>query len=231
MKTVLRYARSPAVLAEVADARALLTAAEQERAAGFGPAADRDAYLAAHVLVRLCAAQALGAEPGELTVVQRCDTCGGPHGRPTLVEAPGVCVSWSHTRGGVAAVAGRGPVGVDIEGLRGRDFALLRRKTLTPGELNWADAQPNPDAAFLRLWTRKEALIKVGRLTLGRMARADLVGDAAAPVAHWAGFRFLDWSFEEFVGSCALPFVEPAEPRGLDAGLEAAGRPELAAEF
>ena len=230
MKTVVRYGRSADVLTEVDDPSALLTPAERERAEVFRLPADREAYIAAHVLARLCAAEALGAEAGGLTVVQHCDSCGGPHGKPSLVEAPELAVSWSHTHGGVAAAAGSGPIGVDIEGLRGRDFALLRKKTLTPAELQWADGEPDPDAAFLRLWTRKEALIKVGRLSLGSMARADLVGDAGHLVAGWDGFRFEDWAFDEFVGSCALP-VHPAEPGGVDAGLESAGGLELVAEL
>jgi 4'-phosphopantetheinyl transferase len=233
VKTVVRYGRSAAVLAEVDDAVRLLTETERARADAFRMAGDREAYVAAHVLVRLCAAEALGATAGELTIVQRCDSCGGPHGRPSVVEAPDLSVSWSHTAGGVAAVAGAGPVGVDIEGLHGRDFELLRRKTLTAGELRWAEAQRDPDAAFLRLWTRKEALIKVGKLSLGSMAEADLVGDdggPGGPVACWEGFRFEDWGFDEFVGSCALP-VDPAETRGVDPGLEAAGRLEFVAEL
>jgi 4'-phosphopantetheinyl transferase len=230
VKTVVRYGRSTAVLTDVDDPLAMLTPTERERADVFRLPADREAFVAAHVLVRLCAAEALGADPGGLTVVQRCDSCGGPHGKPSLVEAPELSVSWSHTHGGVAAAAGGGPIGVDIEGLRGRDFALLRKKTLTPAELRWAGEEPDQDAAFLRLWTRKEALIKVGRLSLGSMARADLVGDAGRLVARWDGFRFEDWAFDEFVGSCALP-VHPAEAGGVDSGLESAGGLELVAEF
>ncbi|WP_236242995.1 hypothetical protein [Streptomyces sp. CC228A] len=89
---------------------------EQDRAARLAPGQQRDDYLAAHVLVRVCAARLLGVDPAVLVLGQRCAGCGGEdHGRPFLRGLPGVGVSLSHTRGAVAAAAGPGPVGVDVE--------------------------------------------------------------------------------------------------------------------
>ena len=69
-------------------------------------AADRDAYTAAHLLVRACAGALLGVPASSVGLEQQCPRCGGVgHGRPSIAGEPGVFVSLSHTRGYVAAVA------------------------------------------------------------------------------------------------------------------------------
>lgn len=158
-----------------------LTEVERERADRFVFPADRASFVAAHLLVRLCAASVLEVDPGELTLVQHCDVHGPGHGRPSLVEAPELGVSFSHTRGYVCAVAGPGRVGVDAE-------------HVPPGPLNdaLADHVLGPDERALVTgnddlighWTRKEAMIKRGELTLDTLRAA-----GADPVAG----HLLEW--------------------------------------
>ncbi|MEU4577672.1 MULTISPECIES: phosphopantetheinyl transferase-like protein [Nonomuraea] len=161
-----------------------LTDVERDRAARFRFAPDRIAFVAAHLLVRLCAGRVLGADPGELTLAQHCDVHGPGHGRPYLVEAPELGVSLSHTRGYVCAAAGPGRVGVDAErvppGPLDRTLAPI---ALTPAEL--AGARGNED--LIRHWVRKEALIKRGELTLAEMATAE---------PDWTGRHLLEWRAE-----------------------------------
>jgi 4'-phosphopantetheinyl transferase len=96
-------------------------------------------------------------------------------GRP-LIEVSGahaadVHIAISHARGpagtaglGVVAVAvsGIGPVGVDVEVVRDLPVLALARRWLTATETAWLEARPEPQraAAFLLLWTQKEAVGK-----------------------------------------------------------------------
>ncbi|OII61500.1 hypothetical protein BJP40_05125 [Streptomyces sp. CC53] len=154
---------------------------ERDRAARHPAGQQRDDYLAAHVLVRLCAARYLGVDPATLVLGQHCTGCGGEdHGRPFLRGLPGVGVSLSHTRGAVAAAAGHGPVGVDVEDAAGAVFSpRVAARVLAPAELSAVRADPDPARAFLRLWVRKESLVKVGATTLGGLRGFDLTASGA----------------------------------------------------
>jgi 4'-phosphopantetheinyl transferase len=197
-----------AVLDLIGDAEALLTGAELARAGAFRQPSDRSDFVAAHALVRLCAARQLpGVEADGLTVVQRCAQCGGAHGRPMLLEAPRLAVSLTHTQGYVAAVAGFGPVGIDAEMTTRRHDLAAAELALHPSELDAVKAAADPPLAFLRQWVRKEALVKLGAGTIDGMRSLNLaalpLGDElrdhtrpAGPgerVLSWDRWQLLDW--------------------------------------
>ncbi|MDG9720487.1 4'-phosphopantetheinyl transferase superfamily protein [Streptomyces sp. DH24] len=187
---------------------------EQHRAARLPAGERREDYLAAHALVRVCAARLLGVPPAGLTLGQVCAGCGGEdHGRPYLRDHPGVGVSLSHARGAVAAAAGPGPVGVDVEDASAAVFdARVAARSLAPAELAAVRAAPDPARSFLRLWVRKEALVKVGVTTLGRLRAVDLT-DPGAP----AGWRFADWSSPDGrLTAAAVARTTPAVDGGND---------------
>lgn len=173
------------------DAR-LLNAVERERCERFRFPEDRASFVAAHVLVRVCAAELLGLRPEEIGIVQRCEVCDGPHGRPTVTGRPEVSVSLSHTRGYVAAAAAFSACGIDIEPLRPVEPI---ESVLTARERRWLAKQPDPAGVFLRLWVRKEALVKAG---LGRIEALNRI-DALRP-----GGRLTDWSSADAVGAFAI---------------------------
>ncbi|MFJ2773527.1 4'-phosphopantetheinyl transferase family protein [Streptomyces sp. NPDC087300] len=156
---------------------------ERRRAARLPAGPRRQDYLAAHVLVRLCAARLTGTHADTLVLAQHCDDCGrDDHGRPFLPGHPDLHVSLSHTTGAVAAAAGPEPVGVDVEDASAAVFdPAIAARVLTPAELTAVRADPDPARAFLRLWVRKEALVKVGLGTLGRLRELDLTGPAPPP--------------------------------------------------
>ncbi|MDR8414794.1 4'-phosphopantetheinyl transferase superfamily protein [Nonomuraea sp. 3-1Str] len=161
-----------------------LTPVERERAARFAFDADRAAFVAAHLLVRQCAAAALGRRPEELTLLQRCDVHGPGHGRPYVEQAPSLGVSFSHTRGYVCAAVGDGRVGVDAERVpAGPLDGALAEVALTPRER--AGVTRNDE--LIRLWARKEALIKRGELSLDLLRTAEI---------DWAGRHVLEWTAE-----------------------------------
>ncbi|GAA2206967.1 hypothetical protein GCM10009850_024250 [Nonomuraea monospora] len=159
-----------------------LTEVERERAARFKFEHDRTIFIAAHLLVRLCAAEVLGADPAELTLLQYCDLHGFGHGRPYFEQAPDLGVSFSHTRGYVCAGAGPGKVGVDAERVRpGPLDTVLAGRVLTPRER----AMVTGNDELIRHWTRKEALIKRGELTLDKVSEGG---------EDLAGRHLLEWS-------------------------------------
>ncbi|GAA2269065.1 MULTISPECIES: 4'-phosphopantetheinyl transferase family protein [Kitasatospora] len=200
----------------------LLTDGERERAARFRQEATRRDFVAAHILVRLCAARLIGATATEVTLAQSCPGCGkADHGKPYLPDHPGVHVSISHTKGVVAAAAGYREVGVDVElAERTGTHPDVLERVLTEGELRLVEKHTDPQRAFLRQWVRKEALIKIGRLTLDTMGAVDL---SALPLAAVDGvplrsrfeeLHLLDWDDEKYQATAAV--VSPDEPRAVD---------------
>ena len=86
-------------------------------------------------------------------------------GRP-LVEAGGpdsapLWVSISHGTDLVAVAASAlGPVGIDLEQRRHLEVNGLANRWFDPAELAWMTSQHDEAAAFLHLWTAKEAVGK-----------------------------------------------------------------------
>lgn len=66
----------------------------------------------------------------------------------------------SHCREAVACVLSSQPVGIDIESIRPIKDSLVRY-TMNDAEQELIFSAPNPDVAFTRLWTRKEAVMKL----------------------------------------------------------------------
>ena len=200
-------ARPAVVLTEFASGRRRLTAAELDRARRMRSTDHRDAFVAAHVLVRAAAARMLGMHLDDLWIEQACRHCGlSGHGRPELrSRAPldTTCeITFSHTTRHVMAAAATTRIGVDLEDRSSR--VPLDLLALTPEEqASLADvAEPNDVA--LRWWTRKEAMVKLGIIEINDFgsvdARPDVVSFDAGPAAELLSIESEDW-----VASVALP--------------------------
>ncbi len=130
---------------------------ERERAARFHFDRDRDIYVLAHAIWRIVLCDCLGLEPASVPLESL------PSGQPHL---PGTqwSTSLSHSGRWVAvAVAQAVTVGVDIEQFPSRaDLSALTTAICTPAEAADIEKLPPPDRdlELLRLWTRKEALLK-----------------------------------------------------------------------
>ena len=188
---VLRVRRTTAVLAGASRALRSLTSVERRRAAALRAPADRADYLAAHVLGRSVVADLLAVSVEDVVVDQMCTGCGAVgHGPPSVAvfgHGP-VHVSWSHTRGRVAAVAARQPVGVDLERpSRLPDHRALSDVVLSPAERAQVASAPDGAVAFARWWTQKEALVKVGAFTLDQFGTVDL----ATTAGRWGGWSLM----------------------------------------
>jgi 4'-phosphopantetheinyl transferase len=205
--------RTQGVLARWPEPLALLTSAERGRVAAFRFGQDRDDYVAAHLLVRECASPLVGVPAADVLLGQRCASCGADaHGRPFVMDMPEVGVSLSHSRGVVAAGAVVGDLGVDVEHRQERpppDEAMLA-SVLTATEARVVRTAADPAATFLLLWVRKEALVKVGAMSLDEIAGVDVLGSTAGGVVD-------GWTMRDHVDANAVAAsvhrFRPEEPR------------------
>jgi len=164
----------------------VLSEAELAQAGRFRVEGARNIFMTSRAVQRLIGAHYLGVPPREVQISRTCAHCGGAHGRPRYVGST-IDYSVSHTTGWVilAAVEG-GLVGVDVESTRTvRSIDDLARTVLTSSEVARLALVPSDERtdAFLRLWTRKEATVKLtGHGLAAPMTRIDVSGPDV--VAH-----------------------------------------------
>ena len=84
----------------------------------------------------------------------------GEHGKPSIVGHPDICFNLSHCKEAVACVVSRRPVGIDVESIREYRESLVRY-TMNDAEIREIESAENPASAFIRLWTMKEATMKL----------------------------------------------------------------------
>lgn len=144
------YALSPP------DGPVLLDAAEQARHQRFlCPQAARS-FAQAHTLKRHALSQ---RHPRHPPMSWEFDT--EPIGKPRVRGPLPVAFNLSHSGTAVAVAVAEQAVGVDIECHRPLDDApAIAATVFHPRELKWLHAQADFAAAFYRLWTLKEAVLK-----------------------------------------------------------------------
>lgn len=84
----------------------------------------------------------------------------GEHGKPFIVGRPDIHFNFSHCREAVICVVSDHPVGVDVESIREYKDSLARY-TMNDQELERIARSDRPDREFIRLWTMKEAKLKL----------------------------------------------------------------------
>ena len=80
------------------------------------------------------------------------------HGAPRLEHGP--YFSISHCKHAIAVAISEKPIGIDIEHIRAAKPELVER-TMNEQEQNEIWTAASPDIAFTRLWTQKEAVLKM----------------------------------------------------------------------
>ena len=80
------------------------------------------------------------------------------YGAPYLEHGP--CFSISHCKDGIAVAVSETPIGIDIERIRAAKPELVAR-TMNETEQQQIWASEQPDVAFTRFWTQKEAVLKM----------------------------------------------------------------------
>jgi phosphopantetheinyl transferase len=118
-------------------------------------------------------------------------------GRPHVGAPGGWHCSVSHTVGWALAAVSATPVGIDVESLREVDPGAIRL-VAAPDEWGVVEGSTPPEAAALRLWTVKEAVLK-GLGTGFRLeprsvrvvaaseqsAHVDVAGEGDSSSRHW----------------------------------------------
>ncbi|MFI6656911.1 4'-phosphopantetheinyl transferase family protein [Streptomyces sp. NPDC050523] len=145
---------------------ALLSPAERDRVDRTRSTRAKASVVVTRARARRILGELLGVPPRRILLGRApCPCCGAPDKGPPVVLHPGGAprISLSHTTGCAALAVCEGPVGVDVEEQRPLSTGTLTASTLTPAEaehLAGVPAGPTRDAAYLRCWTRKEAVLK-----------------------------------------------------------------------
>ena len=209
---------------------ALLDEAERERARRFRFDRDRGRYIAAHAQARRLIGRHLGKDPGAL----RFGTT--RHGKPVLIGGETVLAFNLTHSGGVGYLAiAPFSVGIDVELYRPfADLQPLIDDYCSPGEIAALAALPATAraAAFLGVWTRKEAALKawgtgIGAVPLdavhvGIARPAGAAQDALPGMSHEGtdhpALRLLTLSGQQEVlsiaAACGEPFARRLAPPG-----------------
>jgi 4'-phosphopantetheinyl transferase len=82
------------------------------------------------------------------------------HGKPFIVGHPEIYFNLSHCKEAVVCVINDKPIGVDVESIREYKESLVRY-TMNDEEIQEIESAEHPDVAFIRLWTMKEAALKL----------------------------------------------------------------------
>jgi 4'-phosphopantetheinyl transferase len=147
----------------------MLAPNERQRADAFHFDRDRDRYMAGRGTLRTILARYLNTHPRTIALEY------GPHGKPTLAERfarSRLQFNLAHCEDrAVLAVARGRAVGIDLERVRSMDDAQeMAADFCSPRENDEFQCLPpiDRDAAFFRLWTRKEAWLKATGEGVGR---------------------------------------------------------------
>jgi 4'-phosphopantetheinyl transferase len=151
-----------------------LPADERWRAAAIVVPAVRRRFVRARAALRRILAGETGRAPHALAIDY------GAHGKPRLPDHPGLHFNLSHSgEFAVIATSTLGEVGIDLEALRPRsDLLPVARRFFAAHEADAVAACEGEarSRAFLRLWTRKEAVLKATGRGIGVETRVIAVG-------------------------------------------------------
>jgi 4'-phosphopantetheinyl transferase len=101
----------------------------------------------------------------------------GEHGKPSIIGHPEIHFSLSHCREAVACAVSDHPIGIDVESVQ-RYRESLAQYTMNDEELRLIAEAERPDVAFIRLWTMKEARLKLTGEGITNDMKTALDGDS-----------------------------------------------------
>lgn len=178
--------------------RLLLSADERARADRFRRDRDRDRYIVGRGMLRTLLGRYLRADSSSLRFHY------SPHGKPELPDAP-LHFNLAHSHDlAVLAIAEHGPVGVDIEWLRGiRERDGIVGRFFSEPEQRVYEALPEALRlhAFFRGWTGKEAYLKaIGKGLAGPLEGVVIAIDPREParLCGLAGDDVSRWTLRGF---------------------------------
>ena len=135
-----------AVLAEVSEQR-------RELAMRFLRESSRQQSLAAYLLLKKGLRMEYGIQENPILAFTA-------DGKPFIENRPDIHFNLSHSKTVALCAISEQPVGADVEVLRPVSAQLIDY-TMNEEERAWIQNSRNPDEAFMTLWTRKEAVLKL----------------------------------------------------------------------
>ena len=84
----------------------------------------------------------------------------GEHGKPFIVGHSEIHFNLSHCREAAICMIADRPVGIDIESIRTFKQTLVNY-TMNEEEIHQINEAERPDIEFIKLWTKKEAVLKL----------------------------------------------------------------------
>ena len=189
----------------VAEEIDVLSDDERAHAEKFHSETAREAYVIGRSGIRRAAAIYTGDSARDLIISP------SPSGKPFFANAA-IHFNLSHSGGIVMAAFSGSPVGIDIESRgRCRDFVGIADRFFHPSEA--AEIRQSPDEdQFLRLWTGKEAMLKLsGEGLSGGLAEARPEADGIGTL-RGCKVRLTGFSYNRIVGTVAS--FQPAEVKG-----------------
>jgi 4'-phosphopantetheinyl transferase len=214
---------------------AVVTDAEEQTAARHATEELALRWRAARGLMRLVASNYLGCQPVEVPIKPApCIFCGEPHGKP-LIDGSSAHINVSHAGNTMLIGISSQPVGVDVESeTRKTEPLALSGRFYSPAEAEWVSETGLAEARrrFLRLWVRKEAVLKAtGEGLRGGLDTVTVLGSTPLTVTRTVGSGPSRWTVAD-VDAAAHPAAAVAlagdecELRILSLGQLHPGSPE-----
>lgn len=103
----------------------------------------------------------------------------GEHGKPSLVGYPHIHFNLSHCREAVICILSDQPVGIDIESIHTFKQPLVDY-TMNEDEAHQIEQAVRPELEFIKLWTQKEAVLKLTGEGISRDLKSVLLNPPAS---------------------------------------------------
>lgn len=174
----------------------LLDKEEMEQSTKYHSPSAKTAFIAGRSGIRRAASLYTKIPPQDLKLSI------GANGKP-FFENAGIHFNLSHSGSAVVAAFSAFPVGIDIES-RGRSnrFVEIARRYFHPAEAEIV-FRSGDEELFLKLWTGKEAMLKLSGAGLAGGLQEALPGTAGTGTLYGREVRLTTFSFEKFSGTVA----------------------------
>lgn len=160
---------------------------EQQQREKFCFKRDKDRYTKAHSCKRLLLSHYQNScSPEQWRFINDAD------GKPRLLNESPLHFNLSHCQDALAIAVALAPVGVDIACTQQvSGLESLAQRVFHPLETHWWSQQLNPQEAFFRLWSLKEAVLKAQGLGLNGSTNGFFFTglDTETPTVDWLAGR------------------------------------------